>query len=462
MRDALAAAGIDGDTARRLCDDIPVLSGRFDADVAECSAYWRATTELLDRLPPKTKRDHRSAQAATAVHAAARHIRVRFLDTHGEALYRALTADLGRYVRVAPLVYEAAERVPGLVPARAAVARELERKQSDKEGVEVDQGLLLGRWFARPHIGAHLTLAMCVPKPGSIARLEEFARTGRLDLGKASVERRGQAAIVTLENPASLNAEDETTLDPFETAADVALLDSGSRICVLRGGAIQHPKYAGRRVFSSGINLTNLYWGSIPYLFYIERDLGLVNKMYRGLWQGDAPPDETLGHSIEKLWIAAVEEFAIGGGCQLLLAMDYVLAAENAFMTLPARKEGIIPGMANMRLPRLVGDRLARQAIMYERRIDCASPDGRLICDEIVDPVDMDGAIERVADGLTSSGVVSAAANRRAFRIVAEPMDRFCAYMSVYAREQAYCHASPALVANLERFWGAQNRRPQR
>ena len=43
-------------------------------------------------------------------------------------------------------------------------------------------------------------------------------------------------------------------------------------------------------------------------------------------------------------------------------------------MTLPARKEGIIPAMANLRLPRFVGDRIARQAIMYERRIDCDSP----------------------------------------------------------------------------------------
>jgi thioesterase DpgC len=462
MRDALAAAGIDGAATRRLCDDIPVLADRFDADVSGCSAYWREAAELLERLPPKATRDVRSARAAELVHAAARRLRMRFLDRHGEALYRALTADLGRYVRVAPLVYEAAERVPGLVPTRAAVARELERKQSEKEGIEIDQGLLLSRWFARPHVGAHLTLAMCVPKPGSIARLDEFARTRRLDLGKATVERRGRAAFVTLKNPSSLNAEDETTLDPFETAVDVALLDPESKICVLRGDAVPHPKYAGRRVFSSGINLTNLYWGSIPYLFYIERDLGLVNKMYRGLWRGDAPPDETLGHSIEKLWIAAVEEFAIGGGCQLLLAMDYVLAAENAFMTLPARKEGIIPGMANMRLPRLVGDRLARQAIMFERRIDCASPEGRLICDEIVDPDEMDGAIERVTSALTNSGVVSAAANRRAFRIVAEPMSQFCAYMSVYAREQAYCHASSALVANLERFWGAQNRKPQR
>ena len=81
--------------------------------------------------------------------------------------------------------------------------------------------------------------------------------------------------------------------------------------------------------------------------------------------------------------------------------MDYVLAERSAFLTLPARKEGIIPGAANMRLPRFTGDRIARQAIQYERRLPCDSPEGRLICDEIVEAGEMDAAIERVVEGLT-------------------------------------------------------------
>jgi thioesterase DpgC len=140
--------------------------------------------------------------------------------------------------------------------------------------------------------------------------------------------------------------------------------------------------------------------------------------------------------------------------------MDYVLAERSAFLTLPARKEGIIPGAANMRLPRFTGDRIARQAIQYERRLECDSPEGRLICDEIVETGAMDAAIDRVVTGLTSSGVVSAASNRRAFRITQEPLDTFRSYFAVYAREQAYCHFSPALISNLERYWSAQSRQP--
>jgi thioesterase DpgC len=148
-----------------------------------------------------------------------------------------------------------------------------------------------------------------------------------------------------------------------------------------------------------------------------------------------------------------VDGFAIGGHCQILLAVDYTLAAADAYFTLPARKEGIIPGAANLRLPRFVGDRIARQAILAELRIECDSAAGRMICDEVIPPAAMDRKIGEIIEKLTSSGVVSAAGNRRAFRAGEEPLDTFRRYMAVYAREQADCHLSPALIANLERNW---------
>jgi thioesterase DpgC len=302
---------------------------------------------------------------------------------------------------------------------------------------------------------------MLLPRPEVYDLLEDWHARGSMEFPGASLERRGKAAIVTYRNPRFLNAEDQTTLVGFETCIDLALFDPRVEVVVLRGGTVEHPKYAGRRVFGAGINLTHLYHGKIPFLWYLVRDLGYVNKLYRGLARPERPPpDEYGGDSTEKPFIAAVESFAIGGHCQVLLAVDYVLAERTAFMTLPARKEGIIPGAANMRLPRFVGDRIARQAIQYERRLECDSPEGRLICDEIVEPGGMDAAIEKVVAGLTSSGVVSAASNRRAFRITQEPLDMFRQYFAVYAREQAYCHFSPALISNLEKYWNAQNRQP--
>jgi thioesterase DpgC len=75
------------------------------------------------------------------------------------------------------------------------------------------------------------------------------------------------------------------------------------------------------------------------------------------------------------------------------------------------------------------------------------------VCDEVVRPGEVDEALERAVAMLTGSGVVSAAGNRRALRIGEEPLDAFRRYMSVYAREQAHCHFSPALISNLEQYW---------
>ena len=72
--------------------------------------------------------------------------------------------------------------------------------------------------------------------------------------------------------------------------------------------------------------------------------------------------------------------------------------------------------------------------------------------------VTIDAALAARIDALTSSGLVSAAANRRALRIGAEPLDLFRAYMATYAAEQARCHLSPALVRNLEEHWRAHER----
>jgi len=302
---------------------------------------------------------------------------------------------------------------------------------------------------------------MLLPCEAAQALLPQFERDGVVELTGASVRRQGKAVVVTQNNPRFLNAEDQTTLDGCEICVDLALLDGHSDIAIMRGAIVEHPKYKGRHIFGAGINLTHLYHGRIPFMWFLQRDLGYVNKLYRGLaLPDDPPPDEFGGGTIEKPWIAALESFAIGGHCQLLLVMDYVLAERDAFMTLPARKEGIIPGAANMRLPRFTGDRIARQAILYERRLECDSPEGRLICDEIVAPGTMDEAIERAIAAFTSSGAVSAAGNRRALRITQEPLDAFRAYFAVYAREQAYCHSSPALISNLERYWSAHERKP--
>ena len=459
--DPLAAAGLPTADVNAWLGTEPDEVADFPADREKFSAYWGKSARLLGRLPRKPYRSPSEHAAAALIHDRSREARAHFLCRHADAVYDAVTARRSRFVRVEELVVRAADVVPGLLPTARELAAEDGLIQRDRSGLEIDQGLFLSAVLRHESCGRHLCHAMLLPRPEAQALRAQFERDGKVKLDGASVHRAGKAAVVTQDNPRFLNAEDQTSLDGAEICVDLALLDPTTEIAVMRGAVVEHPKYKGRRVFGAGINLTHLYHGRIPFVWYLQRDLGYVNKIYRGLaFADDAPPDEFGGNTIEKPWIAAVEAFAIGGHCQVLLVMDYVLAERSAFLTLPARKEGIIPGAANMRMPRFTGDRIARQAIQYERRLDCDSPEGRLICDEIVETGEMDAAIERVVTGLTNSGVVSAAGNRRAFRIAQEPLDMFRAYFAVYAREQAYCHFSPALIANLERYWNAQSRKP--
>jgi thioesterase DpgC len=455
----MRAAGLPDEEAREWSDAVQAGTGEYESDARRYGAFWHRSAALLERLPPKPRRNGAEQAAAGALLTAARGSRESFLAAHVDEVYDRLTERCSKFRRLDDLVYDAAKLHPGLVPAREEVAAEAVHRQGDKDGVEIDQGLFLAHVLARPRAGEHLCHAMLLPRPESASFVAEFAARGALDLGPARLIRKGKAAVLETANPRYLNAEDDATLTETELAVDVATLDRTTEIAVMRGAAMDSGKYQGKRLYGAGINLTHLYLGKIPYLWFLIRDLGYVHKLMRGVASPESVPDDVNGRGVEKLWIAALDTFAIGGHCQSILCMDYVLAGSDAYLTLPARKEGIIPGFANLRLPRFVGDRIARQAILYERRIDCASPEGRLICDEIAPAGEMDAAVDRVVEGLTSAGAVSAIGNRRAIRVGQESLDLFRRYASVYAREQAYCHFSPALIANLERNWDAKNRK---
>jgi len=434
----------------------PELTGDFARDCAAFAPYWHKLDELQRAFGGAVSGEQPAVLELRRIAADAR---AGFLDLHVPYLYPLLTDGYRKFLRLDELIAKAGREVPGLVPNAEDYAKEATLKTGDKPGLEIQQGIFLSKVLADRRAGSHLCHAMLLAKPDSADALANFVADGALDFGRVRVHRHGAAAVITISNPKRLNSEDHTVIDAFETAIDVVLMDEQSKVGVLRGDVVHHPKYAGRRLFGSGINLTALYHGQIPYLFYMTRDMGLVNKLFRGIARRDGDPSEIGGGTTEKLWVALVEGFAIGGACQLLLVCDHVIAEKGAYMTLPARKEGIIPGLANMRLPRFVGDRIARQAILGERRLECDSPEGRLICDQVVDAGTIEQTLDHTILHLTGSGVVSAEGNRRMIRAAVEPLDLFRQYMAAYTREQAFCHVSPALVSNLEKYWNAQNRK---
>jgi thioesterase DpgC len=455
----LLAAGLARGEAERLAAPPPAPSGDLGRDWEPLRAWLAPRAEALRRLPGKPARSRPEQSAAAALLDAGRGAREAFMRRHARPVYERLTQGRRRLLRLHDLAYSAAAEFPGLVPTLEEVARERELPQMHQDGVQIDQGIFFAHVFADRDCGLHLLHAMAQPTPAALDRLPAFRASGRLQLPSMTLERQGDLGRITFHHQAWLNAEDEEYQQALETLVDLILLDDGIRVGILRGARMEKAKYAGRRVFGAGINLTLLYHGKISLIeFMLNRETGPLAKIHRGLARPEFDPSE-VEDRVEKAFVAAVDGFAIGGHCQMLLILDRVVAQRGSYFNLPARKEGIIPGVANLRLPRFVGERATRQGIFFNRAFPAESPEGLLICDEVVEGEEqMEAAVVAAAAELSSAGTTSFVANRRALRSGAEPLDLFRSYMATYAREQAYCLYSPALIDNLVRNWNAQAR----
>ncbi|MFG2115844.1 enoyl-CoA hydratase/isomerase family protein [Streptomyces sp. NPDC048718] len=422
----------------------PGLTGDFHTDST-------ALTRFLGDLAGRSTGEPAHGPLRTA----ARLARRRFLERHADRLYEELTDGRRAFHRLDDLAGAAADAVPGLVPTKAELEVERCRSQREKLGLEIDHGIFFHALLGSELSGRHLLDAMRRPTERALAALSGFRATGRADFGVVTVERRGDVGEVTVANTAFLNAEDDLLVAALEAAVDLVLLDDSVRVGVMRGGPMTHPRYARRRVFGAGINLTRLYEGRISLIdFFLTRELGYIHKILRGLSVPDDGRD-WWPEPVEKPWVAAVDSFAIGGGAQILLVFDRVICAEGAYLTLPALREGIIPGVANLRLPRTGGNRLSRQMIFADRRIEADSPEGRLLCDEVVPEERMETAVAEAAATLAAPAVLG---NRRVLHAHEEPEDELRRYMAAYAIEQSRRLHSPDLVENLERTWISRNR----
>jgi len=435
-------------TVARWSARAPELRGELGPSANALDQFSRGGEELLADLPPRPERTPEQQRVADEVHHASRRLRARLLDLHCDAVYDELTKGRTLHPRLSELAYAAAEAFPGLVPTRSQIDAEVGHVQAEKEGREIDQGIFFRAMLRSPDAGAHLIDSMLRPTSRAVELLADFQRTGQLDLGPVQIERRGAAAHVTIQNGSFLNAEDNELTEAMEIAVDLALIDDNVRVGVLRGGHMSHPRYFGRRVFSAGINLTYLHEGRISYVeFLLGRELGYINKLVRGL---SAAGESWSARPVEKPWLAAVDTFAIGGGMQLMFAVDHVVAGADAYFSLPAAQEGIVPGVANFRLHQLMGGRLARQIVLCGRKIWAHEPEARLVCDAIVDPRELDGAVESGVDKLDSPAVV---ANRHMINLAGEPADAFRAYLAEFAMAQALRLYSGDVLDKVGRSW---------
>jgi thioesterase DpgC len=436
-----------------------VFSGELDKDTALATERLSELESSRTALPPKASRSSVEQQQADDLLTQGSRLRNDFMTLHTAEVYDRLTDGYRRELRVSDLAYAASEQFPLLVPTREAIAEERQLPLKHKDGASIAQGIFVSHVLNDERAGFHLIHSMTQPTPEAVNLLSEFRETDRIELGTCYLERVGEVGYLTLNHQKYLNAEDDESTYAMEVATDIVLLDDRISVGVLRGAHSEHRKYTGRRVFDSGVNLTKLYHGQVSLIeFFIERELGLLNKWYRGHSLGDGAVS-TVEHRREKPWVAGVETHAIGGGCQYLLVMDRVVAQAGSYFNLPARKEGFIPGCGNLRLPRFVGERVTRQGIFFNREIYVDSPEGRLVVDDIVtSETAMDTALEHAAHEAIGTGPVGVNANRTQMRVGVEPIQVLQRYVANMALGQAYCMSSPAIIRNLELAWDPKRR----
>lgn len=208
------------------------------------------------------------------------------------------------------------------------------------------------------------------------------------------VRRDGPVAIVTLSRPEALNAFNTSQLETLLEAARSLSSDQSVRAVVLTG--------EGDRAFAAGADISEMSTKTPSEAYEFAR-LGQVISTV----MADAPQP----------WIAAVNGFALGGGCEIALACDIRLASQSALFGQPEVTLGVPAGWgATQRLPRLVGPAVAAELLLTGRRIK-AEEALRLGVVSAVVPADelMNRALE-LARSIAANSPSAVAATKRSLR----------------------------------------------
>ncbi|OPJ61532.1 short-chain-enoyl-CoA hydratase [Clostridium oryzae] len=162
-----------------------------------------------------------------------------------------------------------------------------------------------------------------------------------MELNNVILEKEGKVAIVTINRPKALNALNSATLKDLDVVIDELEKDDDIYAVIVTG--------SGEKAFVAGADITEM-----KDLSTIEarKFSSLGNKVFRRL------------ENLEKPVIAAVNGFALGGGCELSLSCDIRIASEKAKFGQPETGLGITPGFGGtQRLARLVGTGVAKELI---------------------------------------------------------------------------------------------------
>src|SRR5512137_2096775 len=187
-----------------------------------------------------------------------------------------------------------------------------------------------------------------------------MTRGGAMSYENILVETRGRAGLITLNRPKALNALNDKLMDELGAALLAFDADEAIGAVVITGSD---------KAFAAGADIGAMSTWSYMDVFkseYITRNWETIKR-------------------IRKPVIAAVSGFALGGGCELVMMCDIVIAAETARFGQPEIKLGIIPGAGGtQRLPRAVGKAKAMDLVLSARLMDAREAESAGLVSRVV------------------------------------------------------------------------------
>jgi enoyl-CoA hydratase len=207
--------------------------------------------------------------------------------------------------------------------------------------------------------------------------------------------REDNIALITFNRPKKLNALSSELLDEFSGALDQIKSDETIRVLILTG--------AGDKAFVAGADIKEISeCNTLSARLFAEKGQHVIGKL-----QGLSIPV-----------IAAVNGYALGGGCEIVLACDFAYASETAMLGLPEITLGIIPGFGGtQRLARLIGTARAKEMIFTGNVISAGKALEYGIINKVLAPESLLDEVKKTAKIIESKGKVSLRATKEVINI---------------------------------------------
>ena len=212
------------------------------------------------------------------------------------------------------------------------------------------------------------------------------------------VEQRGAVTLLTINRPQALNALNSQVLEDLIDAFARFEADDSQLCAVLTG--------AGEKAFVAGADIKEM----------VEKAaVDFYKQDFFSKWTSH------ITQAVRKPWIAAVNGFALGGGCELAMMADFIIASETARFGQPEIKLGVAPGMGgSQRLTKAVGKAKAMDMCLTGRMMDAAEAERSGLVSRVVPAADLLETALKVAAEIAGMPPLAAMMNKEMVNVAFE------------------------------------------